>query len=52
MITVAANGYVAKTAEVNDPDTKAVLENTDSGLVKLTLTRSKNAIVEWTVKFQ
>jgi len=51
VITAAANGYVAKTAEVNDPDTKAVLENTDSGLVKLTLTRSKNAIVEWTVKF-
>ena len=52
VITVAANGYVPKTAKVNDPDTQAVLENTDSGLVKLILTRSENAIVEWTVKFE
>ena len=52
VITVAANGYVPKTAKVNDPDTQAVLENTDRGLVKLILTRSENAIVEWTVRFE
>ena len=52
VITVAANGYVPKTAKVNDPGTQVVLENTGTGLVKLTLTRSKNAIVEWTLKFQ
>lgn len=51
VITIAANGYTPQTAQVNDPDTRAILENTDSGLVRLIITRDENAVVEWIVKF-
>ena len=52
IITIAANDYIPQTAKVNDSGTQVILENIDNGLVKLTLTRSENAIVEWTVKFE
>ena len=52
IITIAANDYIPQTAKVNDSGTQVTLENIDNGLVKLTLTRSENSIVEWTVRFQ
>ena len=51
VVTIATNGYTARSAQVDDPDTRAVLENGDNGLSRLTIKRDENAIVEWTVKF-
>ena len=50
-VTIATNGHKARCATVNDRDTQAELATVGSGLVKLTLTRTENAIVEWTVGF-
>jgi hypothetical protein len=51
VITIAANGYTAQSATVNDPHTRVGLERMDGALVRLTLTRDENAVVEWTVRF-
>ena len=51
VVTIATNGYTARKAEVDDSNTRAVLENSDSGMSRLIITRDENAIVEWTVKF-
>lgn len=50
-VTIATNGYQARWATVNDPDTKAQLATIGNGLAKLTLVRAESAIVEWTVGF-
>ena len=50
-VTIATNGYTAQSAIVNDPDTQTEIETIDGKLVKLTLTRGENAIVEWAVRF-
>jgi hypothetical protein len=51
VVTIATNGYTARTAQVDDPDTSVALDNSDNGLSRLIIKRDKNAIVEWTVKF-
>jgi hypothetical protein len=51
VVAIATNGYAAQSATVNDSDTRAELETIDGKLVKLTLTRGENAIVEWAVRF-
>jgi len=51
VVTIATNGYTAQSATVNDSDTQAELKTVDGKLVKLTLTRGENAVVEWTVRF-
>jgi hypothetical protein len=50
-ITIATNGYAARAAKVDDPNTLAALENGDNGLSRLIIRRNENAIVEWTVEF-
>jgi hypothetical protein len=50
-VIVAASGRTARSVTVSDPDTQAELETIDDGLVRLTLTRAENAIVEWTIGF-
>ena len=50
-VIVAANGRTARSVTVSNPDTQAELETIDDGLVRLTLTRAENAIVEWTIGF-
>jgi hypothetical protein len=51
VVTIATNGYTARAAEVDDPNTRAALENSDNDLSRLIIKRDENAIVEWTVKF-
>ncbi len=51
VVTIATNGYTARSAQVDDPNTRAVLENGDNGLSRLIIKRDENAIVEWTVRF-
>jgi len=51
VVTIAGNSYAPQNAEVNDARTKARIASVDDGLVKLTLTRSENAVVEWSVTF-
>jgi len=51
VVVIATNGYKAKSATVDDENTKAGIEMIDKNLVRLTLTRGKNGIVEWTVEF-
>jgi len=52
VVTIAGNSYAPQNAEVNDARTKAQIASVDDGLVKLTLTRSENAVVEWSVTFR
>ena len=51
VVTIATNGYTARSARVDESDTSVTLEKSDNGLAKLTIKRDKNGIVEWTVKF-
>ncbi|MHC4744973.1 MAG: hypothetical protein ACYS8Z_23910, partial [Planctomycetota bacterium] len=51
VVNIATNGYAARAAQVNDPDTRVSLENGDKGLSKLIIERDENGIVEWTVEF-
>jgi len=48
---IATNGYAARAAKVDDPNTPAALENGDNGLSRLIIKRNENAIVEWTMEF-
>jgi hypothetical protein len=52
VVSIAGNSYAPQNAEVNDARTKARIASVDDGLVKLTLTRSENAVVEWSVTFR
>lgn len=51
VVTIAANGYTARSAKVDAPNTSVELENNDNGLWRLIIKRDQNGIVEWTVKF-
>ena len=51
IVTIATNGYTARSAQVDDPDTSVTLENSDNGLSNLIIKRDNNAIVEWTLNF-
>lgn len=51
VVTIATNGYTARSAQASDPNTSVKLENSDNGLTRLVIKRDENAIVEWTVKF-
>lgn len=52
VVTIAANGYILQNTEVNDPSVHVAVDNTGSGLVKLTIMRDENVVVEWDVKFE
>jgi len=51
VVTIATNGYTARAARVDDPNTRVALENAGNGLSRLTIKRDENAIVEWSVEF-
>ena len=51
IVTIATNGYTARSAQVDNPDTSVTLDNSDNGLSRLIIKRDGNGIVEWTVKF-
>lgn len=52
VVTIALNGYVPQKVEVSDTRTKTTTGSVDRDLVKLTLTNTENAIVEWSVTFE
>ncbi len=51
IVTIATNGYTAKSAKVENSNTHVKLNHGDKGLSRLIIKRDENAIVEWTVEF-
>jgi hypothetical protein len=51
IVMIATNGYTARAAQVDDRNTRAVIENGNDGLSRLIIRRNENTVVEWTVKF-
>jgi len=51
VVTIATNGYKARSVRIDNPNTTMDFENVDDGLTRLTIKRGENGIVEWIVKF-
>lgn len=52
VITVAANGYRPARTSCKDKDTKFTLRTCANDLIKLTLERSTNGVVEWSIGWE
>ena len=50
-ISLALNGHQLRAISCKDQETRTVLSNLKDGLIQLTLNRSKNGTVEWSISF-